>query len=126
MVVRASGISGLDFEAPEPASAAVEQCCDAVAGAALVPADWLLGEQLVRAKGQVKTWDEEELTALASRFGVSREVIMRPALEDRTSTGGPPHHLAVLSQFGRSGSRSPVMHHTASSGANPSAQPAAR
>ncbi|TPI66766.1 ImmA/IrrE family metallo-endopeptidase [Mesorhizobium sp. B2-8-9] len=125
LVVRASGISGLDFEAPEPASAVVEQFCNAVAGAALVPADWLLSEYLVRAKGQVKTWDEDELAALATRFGVSREVVLRrllslgrttkafydsrrasflaeyAALEDRTSTGGPPHHLTVLSQLGR-------------------------
>ncbi|MGX5831842.1 ImmA/IrrE family metallo-endopeptidase [Mesorhizobium sp. 43Arga] len=80
LVVRASGISGLDFVAPEPAGAVVEQFCNALAGAALVPSDWLLSELLVRTKGQVKTWDDDELSALAGRFGVSREVILRRLL----------------------------------------------
>ncbi|AMY00665.1 ImmA/IrrE family metallo-endopeptidase [Mesorhizobium ciceri] len=125
LVVRASGISGLDFVAPEPASALVEQFCNAVAGAALVPSDWLLSEHLVRSKGQVKTWDDDELAALAGRFGVSREVILRrllglgrttqafyesrrasfqaeyDALADKKSSGGPERHLVVLSQLGR-------------------------
>lgn len=129
LVVRASGISGLDFQAPEPASAAVEQFCNAVAGAALVPSDWLLGEHLVRTKGKATTWDEDELVALASRFGVSREVILRrlltlgrttkafyesrrasfqaeyDALADKKSNGGPERHLVVLSQLGRSFTR---------------------
>jgi Zn-dependent peptidase ImmA (M78 family) len=80
LVVRASSISGLDFVAPEPASAVVEQFCNAVAGAALAPGDWLLSEHLVRARGQVKTWGDDELAALAGRFGVSREVILRRLL----------------------------------------------
>jgi Zn-dependent peptidase ImmA (M78 family) len=126
LVVRASGISGLDFVAPEPASAVVEQFCNAVAGAALAPSDWLLGEHLVRAKGQVKTWEDDELAALAGRFGVSREVILRRLLtlgrttqafyesrrasfqaeydalgEKKKSGGGPERHLVVLSQLGR-------------------------
>ncbi|TPL55513.1 ImmA/IrrE family metallo-endopeptidase [Mesorhizobium sp. B2-4-2] len=125
LVVRASGISGLDFVAPEPASAVVEQFCNAVAGAALAPSDWLLSEHLVRAKGQVKTWHDDELAALAGRFGVSREVILRrlltlgrttqafyesrrasfqaeyDALGEKKSSGGPERHLVVLSQLGR-------------------------
>lgn len=125
LVVRASGISGLDFIAPEPASALVEQFCNAVAGAALVPKDWLLTEHLVRIKGQVKTWDDDELAALAGRFGVSREVILRrlltlgrttqafyesrrasfqaeyDALGEKKGSGGPERHLVVLSQLGR-------------------------
>ncbi|MER9458170.1 XRE family transcriptional regulator [Mesorhizobium sp. M0478] len=129
LVVRASGISGLDFVAPEPASAVVEQFCNAVAGAALVPSEWLLGEPLVRAKGQSMTWAEDELVALAARFGVSREVILRrlltlgrttkafydsrrasfqaeyDALADKKSSGGPERHLVVLSQLGRNFTR---------------------
>ncbi|MER8975355.1 XRE family transcriptional regulator [Mesorhizobium sp. M0800] len=130
LVVRASGISGLDFVAPEPAKAIVEQFCNAVAGASLVPRDWLLGEPLVRAKGQDMNWENDELAALAARFGASREVILRrlltlgrttnafyesrraafqkeyDALDQRTSsTGGPPRHLTVLSQLGRSYTR---------------------
>ncbi|MEQ1945048.1 XRE family transcriptional regulator [Mesorhizobium sp. VNQ89] len=125
LVVRASGISGIDFVAPQPASAIVEQFCNAVAGATLVPAEWLLSEQLVRAKGNAITWDDEELAALASRFGVSREVVLRrlltlgrttqafyesrrasfqaeyDALADKRSSGGPERHLVVLSQLGR-------------------------
>lgn len=129
LVVRASGISGLDFVAPEPASAVVEQFCNAVAGAALVPSDWLLGEPLVRAKGQVMTWADDELVALATRFGVSREVILRrlltlgrtnkafydsrrasfqaeyDTLAEKKSSGGPERHLVVLSQLGRNFTR---------------------
>lgn len=124
LLVRASGISGFG-EPDEPQKARIEAFCNAVAAAALVPAGWLLEEPLVRTKGDQKTWDSDELAALANRFGVSREVVLRRLLTlgrttaahyeshrrafikeyedlaDVKSEGGPARHIVVLSQLGR-------------------------
>ena len=126
LAVRASGVSGFGTDERRADAARVEQFCNAVAAAALVPKDWLLSETLVARKGSEKTWADDELAALAVRFGVSREVVLRrlltlgrttkafydsrrPAfqkeyddLDSKKSTGGPPRHLVVLSQLGRS------------------------
>ncbi len=125
LALRQSGVSGPGGDQDDAPSPAVERFCNAVAAAALMPKDWLLGEILVRQKGSLKTWSNEELEALALRFGVSREAMlqrlvtlgkstpayyeqMRPAflaeydaLAEKKSTGGPPPHLQVLSQLGR-------------------------
>ena len=124
LLLHASGISGF-AESDDPQKARVEQFCNAVAAAALVPAGWLLEEPLVRAKGDQKTWAADELTALAARFGISREVALRRLLTlgrttaahyeshrrafvkeyedlaDAKSDGGPARHIVVLSQLGR-------------------------
>lgn len=129
LVLRQSGVSGPGGDQDSAPNPAVERFCNAVAAAALMPKDWLLSEILVRQKGSVKTWDNEELEALALRFGVSREAMlrrlltlgktshsfyehMRPTfqaeydeLAEKKSTGGPPPHLQVLSQLGRSFTR---------------------
>ena len=129
LALRQSGVSGPGGDQDDAPNPAVERFCNAVAAAALMPKDWLLSEHLVRQKGDVKTWSNDELEALALRFGVSREAMlrrlvtlgkstpafyeqMRPtflaeydALAEKKSTGGPPQHLQVLSQLGRAFTR---------------------
>jgi Zn-dependent peptidase ImmA (M78 family) len=118
-------VSGAGGEQPDAPNSAIERFCNAVAAAALIPRDWLLSETLVRQKGSAKTWDDEELEALALRFGVSREALLRrlltlgrttqafydskrpeflkeyAELEEQKNEGGPKHHIQVLSQLGR-------------------------
>jgi Zn-dependent peptidase ImmA (M78 family) len=72
-----SGDGGEQTRAPNPE---VERFCNAAAAATLMPRDWLLSEPLVVAKGNVKTWTDGELEALALRFAVSREAILRRLL----------------------------------------------
>jgi len=99
-----------------------ERFCNAVAAAALMPSDWLLREHLVVQKGAQKSWRDDELEALAARFGVSQEAVLRRLLtlgrttqafydsrrsvfqklyddldeKKETSDGGPKYHLVVL------------------------------
>ena len=127
LALRQSGISNVGGDRNDAPSPAIERFCNAVAAAALMPGDWLLREHLVAQKGNVKTWDDDELDALAHRFGVSPEAVLRRLLtlgrttqtfydskravfqkfyddlEERKekSTGGPEYHLAVLGQLGR-------------------------
>ena len=58
----------------------VEVFCNHVAGAALVPRELLLEEDLVRRKTTAAGWSDEELGELATRYGVSREVLLRRLL----------------------------------------------
>ena len=94
-----------------------------------MPRDWMLSEHLVVQKGTTTTWTDEELEALALRFGVSREAVLRrlltlgkttqsfyetqrvrflkeyAELNETKSEGGPKYHVQVLSQVGRAFSR---------------------
>ena len=94
-----------------------------------MPKAWLLAEPLVVQKGTEKTWSNEELTALAARFGVSREAMLRrlltlgkttaafyetqrarfveeyAELAAQKSTGGPEYPIQVLGQLGRTFTR---------------------
>jgi Zn-dependent peptidase ImmA (M78 family) len=63
-----------------------EVFCNYTAGAALVPHDHLLSEEIVRAHGNSPTWSDEELGNLASRYKVSQEVILRRLLILRRTT----------------------------------------
>jgi len=127
LALRQSGVSNVGSDRNDAPNPNVERFCNAVAAAALMPSDWLLREHLVANKGSTKTWDDDELDALARRFGVSPEAVLRRLLTlGRTtqtfydskraafqkfyddlegkkgkSTGGPEYHLAVLGQLGR-------------------------
>jgi len=58
----------------------IEIFCNRVAGAALVPRKNLLNEELVKNKPQQSKWIDDEIRALADKYGVSREVILRRLL----------------------------------------------
>ena len=55
----------------------IEQLCNRVAAAALVPRDRLLGTPLISSGATVSSWSDTDLRQLAETFGVSREVILR-------------------------------------------------
>ena len=127
LALRQSGVSNVGGDRDDAPNPAVEQFCNAVAAAALMPSEWLLREPLVMRKGAIKTWHDDELEALALRFGASAEAVLRrlltlgrttkafydskrPAyqrlydeLEEKKekAAGGPDYHLAVLGQLGR-------------------------
>jgi Zn-dependent peptidase ImmA (M78 family) len=127
LALRQSGVSNVGGDRNDAPNPNVERFCNAVAAAALMPSEWLLREHLVASKGSTKTWDDDELDALARRFGVSAEAVLRRLLtlgrttqtfydskravfqkfyddleeKKEKSTGGPEYHLAVLGQLGR-------------------------
>jgi Zn-dependent peptidase ImmA (M78 family) len=127
LALRQSGVSNVGGDRSDAPNPEVEKFCNAVAAAALMPSAWLLREPLVTQKGSVKTWDDDELDALARRFGVSPEAVLRRLLtlgrttqsfydskravfqqfyddleeKKEKSAGGPEYHLAVLGQLGR-------------------------
>jgi len=129
LAIRQSGVSGVGGDLDGAPNPNIERFCNAVAAAALMPKGWLLSETLVRQKGSAKTWDDEELEALALRFGVSREALLRrfltlgktsqafydskramflkeyAELDEKKSSGGPEYHIQVLSQLGRAFTR---------------------
>ncbi|HMH71975.1 MAG TPA: ImmA/IrrE family metallo-endopeptidase, partial [Bradyrhizobium sp.] len=131
LALRQSGVSNIGGDRTDAPNPAVERFCNAVAAAALMPSDWLLREQLVVQKGAQKSWRDDELEALAARFGVSQEAVLRRLLtlgrttqafydsrrsvfqklyddldeKKETSDGGPKYHLVVLSQLGRTFTR---------------------
>lgn len=58
----------------------IEVFCNAVAGETLVPSELILQERLVKDHGDSPVWADAALSALAGRYGVSREVILRRLL----------------------------------------------
>lgn len=58
----------------------IEVFCNAVAGETLVPSEFLLQERTVRDNRTNHTWSDESLLAVANRYSVSREVILRRLL----------------------------------------------
>lgn len=59
--------------------AQTETFCNYVAGSALIPAAELLAQPVVESHRE-EEWDDEDLTALARTFAVSREVVLRRLL----------------------------------------------
>lgn len=127
LALRQSGVSNMGGDRNDAPHPDVEKFCNAVAAATLMPRDWLLRETLVTQKGSQKSWRDDELEALALRFGVSQEAVLRRLLtlgrttqafydskrvdfqkiyaqldeQKEPSEGGPKYHYVVLSQLGR-------------------------
>ena len=82
VMLRQSSICDIDEEAPRPPEEQrIEVFCNRVAGAALVPAEVLVREEIVAARPAARReWVEEDIKVLALRFSVSREVIVRRLL----------------------------------------------
>lgn len=78
LMLRSAGLCDLG-------DARIEKFCNAVAGEALVPSEFILRERIVR-DNQTHIWSDEMLTELANRYSVSREVVLRRLLSlDRTT-----------------------------------------
>jgi Zn-dependent peptidase ImmA (M78 family)/DNA-binding XRE family transcriptional regulator len=88
LMLRRSGICDLEEEAHRPPEEQrIEIFCNMVAGAALLPRNLLLHDPIVAAAAAGRVdWSDEILVALARRFAVSREVVLRRLLiSGRTS-----------------------------------------
>jgi len=118
-----------DIEAGDtlsPLDRAVERFCNRVAAAALMPRDDLIAEPIVVAKQRQRTpWSNEQIIALARRYGVSREALLlrlvelgradaafyqamrheyareREQIEQPEVTGFAPYRYQVLTHLGR-------------------------
>lgn len=89
VVLREGGMCDLYEDAERPLEEQrVEVFCNHVAGAALVPREYLLEEELVRQKVPTAEWLDDELGELADRYGVSREVLLRRLLICGRTTEG--------------------------------------
>jgi Zn-dependent peptidase ImmA (M78 family) len=105
---------------------AVERFCNRVAAAMLMPREDLIAESIVVAKQRQRTpWSNEEIIALARRYGVSREALLlrlveldradaafyqtkrreyareREQIEEPEATGFAPYRYQVLGHLGR-------------------------
>lgn len=102
----------------------IEVFCNRVAGAALMPRERLVNEDIVASKADGMIWSDGELQALSNRYGVSNEVTLRRLLSigrasasfyglkreqfqkeylTRNNQGGPvPQYRKAISRTGRS------------------------
>lgn len=82
LMLHESGLCDFDEDALRPPQEQrVEIFCNHVAGAALVPRERLLREPIVSNKGEGRhDWSNDDLDALARRYAVSREVVLRRLL----------------------------------------------
>lgn len=94
LLLRQSGVCDLAPVNDGSPDARIEAFCNAVAGNVLVPAYALLAE-LPHQRSHA--WDMDELEVLASRFSVSREVVLRRLLILERTT--PAHYEAMRVRF---------------------------
>ena len=82
LMLRQSGVSELDVDAPRPETdASIEVFCNQVAAAALMPRDLFAAELVVSARGAgTHEWSDAEIEALSKVYGVSREAVVRRLL----------------------------------------------
>ncbi len=82
LMLHESGLCDFDEDALRPPQEQrVEVFCNHVAGAALVPREQLLRESIVLNKGEGRhEWSNNDLDAIARRYAVSREVVLRRLL----------------------------------------------
>jgi Zn-dependent peptidase ImmA (M78 family) len=74
------GICDLDDHDDGSENQKTEFFCNMTAGAILVPQESLLGDRIVYVADKRKDWPDEELEALADKYSVSPEVILRRLL----------------------------------------------
>ena len=81
LLLREGGICDLDEDPRHPpATRSVEVFCNRVAGAALVPMDCLLDEEIVRSNRDWSAFRDDEIISLARRYKASREAVLRRLL----------------------------------------------
>ncbi len=81
IMLKEGGICDLneDYDLP-PEKQRIEIFCNHVAGAALIPKQELLHDDIVIKKIDRDDWTDDELSAIAKRFKVSEEVVLRRLL----------------------------------------------
>ena len=81
IMLKEGGICDLneDYDLP-PENRRIEVFCNHVAGAALIPRQELLNNDIVIRRSKVDDWSDDELSALTKRFNVSVEVALRRLL----------------------------------------------
>lgn len=120
ITLRASGVCNIfeEYDRP-PEEQALEVYCNAVAAAALVPADALNDLPIIKGKPGIVEWPEDDIDAVKRVFGVSRFVVLRRlmdlgrtpvdyyrrrhtewlaqlnAIEPNTDVIVPPHRMAI-------------------------------
>jgi Zn-dependent peptidase ImmA (M78 family)/transcriptional regulator with XRE-family HTH domain len=86
-----------DATVPRASRPKVEVYCNAFAGALLVPEAALLADQAVQQSNRRSEWERGDLERLATRFRVSREVVLRRLLSlDRASSEFYRQHRAQM------------------------------
>jgi Zn-dependent peptidase ImmA (M78 family)/transcriptional regulator with XRE-family HTH domain len=79
LMLREGGLCDLAEEQASAAHRRMEVFCNRVAGATLIPKDWLLEDETVRSQRGAE-WPDEAIAALAHRYRASREVVIRRLL----------------------------------------------
>ena len=80
IMLREGGLCNLSEEATTPSIERTNEIfCNAVAGATLVPKEYLLLENEVASNVET-VWSDEDVLAIANRYGVSREALLRRLL----------------------------------------------
>jgi Zn-dependent peptidase ImmA (M78 family) len=81
IVLNQDAICDLDEETPRATEdLKIEVVCNHVAGAALIPKESLLQEEVVAADHKTKEWPDHTIDSLARDYWVSREVVVRRLL----------------------------------------------
>jgi len=82
LMLRLSGVSDLDVDADRPPEEQrVEVFCNRVAAAALLPRPQILSERTVETHRRDRPeWNDEDISDLATTYGVSRETVLRRLL----------------------------------------------
>jgi Zn-dependent peptidase ImmA (M78 family) len=81
LMLRQSGVSEINVDAPRPAAdAKIEVFCNHVAAAALMPRATLLAEPLVAQRPGVQDWPDDAIEVLSLTYNTSREGIVRRLL----------------------------------------------
>jgi len=129
LMLREGGVCGT-VEPDRGEASRIERWCNAVAAAALVPAESILADEAVGPSGR-REWDDDVLARLSGKYQVSREAILLRLLDLRRTTrdfylkrredfrfayaqqrehererrpkpkGGPPPHRMALRDHGR-------------------------
>ena len=80
ILLHIDGICDLFDESNDEEKKRIEQFCNYVAGAILVPAEYLLLENQVHHYKIDEKWADKDIEELANKYKVSREVIVRRLL----------------------------------------------
>jgi Zn-dependent peptidase ImmA (M78 family)/transcriptional regulator with XRE-family HTH domain len=80
VLLHADGICDLFDDSEDQDKKSIERFCNYVAGAVLVPAEYLLLENQIRYYEIGEEWSDEDIEDLADKYKVSREVLVRRLL----------------------------------------------